>query len=132
MIYRETSTTRDVTATLMPPAEACDWRARLRSSTYSLYRQLVEHPRLPLDAEVEELVGLIDEGRAEPASPPTLTRITAEALGGAISRKLWFAALRDQPSSESELVPMLMYMAVLPYMGPDCAAEELRAPPPPR
>ena len=133
MGYRETSTTtRFATATLAAPVGVGDWRRRLRDATYGLYRQLGEHPELPLEAEIEELVELIDVGRTDPGSPPTLTRVTAEALGGAISYELFFAARRGPLPPEAELVPMLMYSAVLPYAGVDCADEELRIPPPPR
>lgn len=131
MSYRETSTTRDLTATLIASAEAGDWRARLRLSFYGLYRDLGERSIRPIEEEVERLSSLIDEGRAEPTSPSNLTRLTAEALGGAIFRQLWIAS-REQAPPASELVPMLMYMAVLPYAGADRAAEELRVPPPPR
>lgn len=124
----ETSATRTATA----PEGVGDWRDRLRLAAYSLYRDLGERPSQPGKGEVEELAGLIDEGRAEPSSPPTLTRVTAEALGGGICQELWFAASREGPPPESELVPMLMYAAVLPFAGPESAAEELHIPPPSR
>lgn len=130
MSHRETSTTRGLTATLIAPAVACDWRARLRDYFYGLYRDLGERPVRPVEEEVEGLIALIDEGRAEPASPSNLTRVTAEALGGAIFHQLWLAS-RAQAPPASELVPMLMYTVVLPYAGADRAAEELRVPPPP-
>lgn len=74
---------------------------------------------------------LIDEGRAESNAPASLTRLTAEALGGAILHELCRAARGGSPP-ESELVPTLMYLAVLPYAGVGAATEELRIPPPPR
>lgn len=129
---RETSTTGSATATLAAPAENGNWRGRLRVSIYALYRRLEERPVLPVEEETERLVALIDEGRAEPASPSTLSRVTAEGLGGAISYELLLAACQGPPPPESELVPMLMYSAVLPYVGVGCATEELRTPPPPR
>ena len=129
---RDTSTTGFATATLAPPARIGDWRSRLRAATYTLYRHPEERPALPLPEETEGLIDLIDEGRAEPAAPPTLTRVTAEGLGGAIFYQLVLAAREGVPPPESELVPTLMYAAVLPYAGADRAAEELRIPPPPR
>jgi AcrR family transcriptional regulator len=131
MGIRETSITDFATATLLAPDAVDGWRARLRIAAYALYRQLREHPAHPVQAEIEELVDLIDAGREEPASPTTLTRVTAEALGGAISRELFFAACAGSPPFESELVPTLMYAAVLPYTGAAGADEELRIPPPP-
>jgi hypothetical protein len=130
MEARESSPTRCVAAS---PAAIADWRTRLRVAAYDLYRGLAQRPVFPLREEMEGLVDLIDEGRAEVASPPTLTRATAEALGGAISQELAMAAARRRPPRpEGELVPTLLYMAVLPYMGANAAAEELRAPPPRR
>jgi AcrR family transcriptional regulator len=127
-----------------------DWRHRLRATAYVLYRYLEEDERLRrlllvelrtagertsllIGAEVEALFELIDEGRAEPTAPPTLTRATAEFLGGGIFQQLFLAAGREGPlPPEEELVPMLMYAAVLPYAGDTAAEEELRTPPPPR
>jgi len=125
------------------------WRPRLRVTAYALYRYLEEDDRrrlllaelrtagerseLLVGAEIEELADLIDEGRYGPEAPASLTRVTAEALGGAIFHELFLAAAREgSPPPESELVPMLMYAAVLPYAGAAAAAEELRIPPPPR
>ncbi len=137
MGIKEFSTTRSAAATLAAPSPeaAPDWRFRLRVAAYALYRRRRGRGRsgLPVEGELERLVELIDAGRAEPAAPASLTRLTAEALGGAISSQLCFAAARNgRQSPEEELVPTLLYMAVLPYMGAEAAAEELRTPPPPR
>lgn len=129
---RESSATRSATATPAPPARVADWRGPLRAAAYELYRHRVEWSAFPVAEEIEALVDLIDEGRVDPAAPPTLTRVTAEALGGAISHELFLAAREGSPPPESELVPKLMYAAVLPYAGETLAAEELRTPPPPR
>lgn len=107
------------------------WRDRLRVTVYGFHRSPGVRAPFPSEAEIECLVDLIDAGRAEPLAPASLTRVTAEALGGAIVLELCRGA-RDDPPPESELVPSLMYLAVLPYIGADAAAEELRAPPPPR
>jgi hypothetical protein len=135
MGLREASTTQAVIDA--PPSRLAvgDWRTRLRTALYALHRHLLEpgeRVKWMLDADVEDLVELIDAGRAEPTAPPTLTRFTAESLGGAILQQVALAAARERPAPEAELVPDLMYSAVLPYMGPAAAAEELRIPPPPR
>lgn len=125
-----------------------DWRDRLRVTVYALYRYLEEDQRrhlmvelrtadaqtaLLIEAEIEALIDLVDEGRADPTAPPTLTRATAESLGGAIFWRLCLAAGRESPPPpEAELVPELMYSAVLPYAGAVAAAEEFRIQPPPR
>lgn len=107
-----------------------DWRPRLRSAVYSLYR---ERPALLCEGGSGGLAELIDEGRAAPTTPASVTRVTAEALAGAIFHELCLAAAREGSRPvESELVPTLMFSAVLPYVGAEAAAEELRIPPPPR
>lgn len=126
------------------------WRDRLRATAYALYRYLEEDDRrcrlllvelraadqrtaLLVEAEIEALLDLIDEGREEPTAPASLTRATAEFLSGAIFQQLYLAAGREGSlPPERELVPPLMYSAVLPYAGAASAAEELRASPPPR
>jgi AcrR family transcriptional regulator len=127
-----------------------DWRARLRATAYALYRYLDEderlrrftvvevraageRPALLIDEEIEELSDLIDAGRAEPTAPPTLTRTTADSLGGGIFNQIYLAAGHSGPlPREEEEVPKMMYSAVLPYLGAARAAEELEIPPPPR
>jgi len=127
-----------------------EWRARLRATAYVLYRYLDEDERLRkfalievraagersallIGEEIEALIDLIDEGRAEATAPPTLTRATAESLGGGIFNQMYMAAGHKGPlPHEEEFVPKMMYSAVLPYLGAASAAEELEMPPPPR
>jgi hypothetical protein len=125
---REVSTTRTASATLVETTESASWRRRLRIATYTLYRRRGIRPAFPGEAEVEGLVDLIDKGRVEPRAPVTLTRATAEALGGAILHELCLGSRAG--SAEAELIPGLMYVAVLPYVGVEVAAEELNTPPP--
>jgi AcrR family transcriptional regulator len=126
-----------------------EWRARLRATAYAFYRYLGENervrrftvvevraagerPALLIGEEIEELFDLIDEGRAEPTAPPTLTRATAESVGGGIFNGIYMAAGHEGPlPPEGEVVPSMMYSAVLPYLGVASAAAELEIPPPP-
>jgi AcrR family transcriptional regulator len=126
-----------------------EWPSRLRVTTYTLYRFLAEDERrrrftlvdarvagerskLLLEKEIEALLDLIDEGRDEPSAPPRLTRATAESLAGGIFNELYLAAAHHGPlPREAHLVPEIMYSAVLPYLGPAAAAEELELPSPP-
>jgi AcrR family transcriptional regulator len=131
-------------------AGLADWRARLRATAYALYRYLDEderlrrftvvevrgageRPALLIGEKIEELSDLIDPGRAEPTAPPTLTRATAELLGGGIFKQIYLAVGHPgrMPREEQE-VPEMMCSAVLPYLGAARAAEELEIPPPPR
>jgi AcrR family transcriptional regulator len=125
-----------------------EWRHRLRATAYALYRALgaderlrwltiVEprtaggRPALLLDRSIRSLYDLIDEGRAEPLAPPRLTRATAEFLGGAIFDEVFIASARRRPlRPEQEVVPEMMYLTVLPYLGEAAATEELHIPPP--
>jgi AcrR family transcriptional regulator len=127
-----------------------DWPSRLRATVYVLFRFLAEderlrrfafvdalavpgeRPALLLGAELEALYGLIDEGRLQPGAPRTLTRATAESLGGGIFNQLYCACGREGAlPPEEDVVPDLMYCAVLPYLGAAAAAEELGMTPPP-
>jgi len=120
-----------------------EWRARLRTVTYSLYRHLAADDRLRrlvivearaiggdsallLDRAIASFADLIDEGRAEPSAPPTLTRATAELLAGAMFNELYLLTARRQPlPPERQLVPKFVYLAVLPYLGEEEAAAEV-------
>lgn len=127
-----------------------DWRSRLRATAYALYRSLGEDNRLRrltiveargvdeatarlLDEAIEPICDLIDEGRAEPSAPTGLTRATAEFLAGAIFSEIYLSSLHRGPlPPEREMVPKMMYLTVLPYLGAPDATLELRTPPPRR
>ena len=122
------------------------WADRLRATAYALYRFLAaderirwltavevrrasERSQLLIGEEVEALFALIDEGRAE-RSPSGVTRATAESIGGGIFSQIWVAAAARGPMPpEAEIVPPLVSMAVLPYLGAAAAEEELTMPP---
>ncbi len=129
--------------------ELTDWRERVRATLYALYRFIAadrrrawfvvvdsrvagERTRLLSDRLVESLFDLIDAGRAELDNPDSLSRATAEAVGGGIINQVYAAVARPtRLPPEEELVPELMYCAVLPYSALDAALEELYTPPPP-
>lgn len=124
------------------------WRDRLRATAYALFRFLWEDEKvthflvvaarsggervqLVWAAGFEQLFDIIDEGRAELDDPDSLSRGTAESVGGGIFSQLYAAIGRGPPfPTEEEIVPQLMYTAVLPYLGPEAALEELHTPPP--
>jgi AcrR family transcriptional regulator len=125
------------------------WRQRMRATAYALYRFLAAsperrhfhmmeiraHPRALLVQEqgMQKMFDLIDEGRGELEDPGSLTRATAEEIGGGIFTQIYMAAGRGGGMPpEEEIVPKLMYAAVLPYLGAGAATEELEIPPPPR
>lgn len=129
--------------------EASDWPGRLRATAYALYRYLADDVRvrrltvvdvrgggervqLLFAEEFEALIDLIDEGRREPGAPGSLTRATAEQVGGGIFGRIYLAGRTAGPMpAEEEIVPQMMYAAMLPYLGAGGAARELEILPPP-
>jgi AcrR family transcriptional regulator len=128
-------------------SEAEDWRGRLRAVAYALYRSLGgderrrhfiliearagERSALLIDRALSSLYDLIDEGRAQPAAPARLTRATAEFLGGAAFNEVYLASgRRSSLPREEDVVPKMMYLTVLPYLGGAEALKELTTPPP--
>jgi AcrR family transcriptional regulator len=124
------------------------WRERLRATAYALLRYLGEdehathfsvveirrggeRAQLLIGRGIEELIDLLDEGRAQPGAPPNLTRATAESVAGGLFNQLYLAVARGESAPEAEIVHEAMYSAVLPYLGVAVATEELRIPPPP-
>lgn len=131
------------------PEEFPDWRERVRATLYALFRFLAadrrrarfvvvdsqvagERTRLLTGRLIEVLFDLVDEGRAELENPDSLSRATAEAVGGGVLNQVYAAVARPiRLPDEQELVPELMYCVVLPYSGLEAALEELYIPPPP-
>jgi AcrR family transcriptional regulator len=124
------------------------WRERVRVGAYALYRYLAADERrarfilvesrgagertlLFAGRQVEALVDLIDAGRRELGDPDSITRATAESLGGGILNQLYAILGRGPLPPEGEIVPQLMYTVILPYLGPTVALQELAIPPPP-
>jgi hypothetical protein len=122
------------------------WRERLRATAYAAVDVLAEdqrvthfvvnevrlageRPRLMLEEAVHSLFDLLDEGRGERPDPEAISRNTAEALGGSFFAQIHTAAGRGE-QIRAEIVPQMLYAALLPYLGPEPAAEELRIPAP--
>jgi AcrR family transcriptional regulator len=123
------------------------WRDALRAVAHTMLHFLQEDPQrarimlvevlsageraqLIRDQGMEALFEFIDLGRMELEDPDTLTRATAEAVGGAIFSRLRSAVECGDTATLPGLLPKMMYSAVLPYLGPEAAAEELEIPPP--
>ena len=80
---------------------------------------------------IQRMIDLLDEGRTQAEDPDRLSKATAESLAGGILTQIYAAVGKGPLGPEAELVPELMYAAVLPYLGPEAAAEELAIAPPP-
>jgi AcrR family transcriptional regulator len=127
------------------------WRDRIRATAYVLIRFLAEDEKvthlssvdvltagerahLLFGEAVERLTTLIDEGRGERESSTgeTISRATAGAIAGGILTQIYATSGQKAPMPpEGEVVPQMMYTAVLPYLGEEAAREELSIPPPP-
>lgn len=75
---------------------------------------------------LELCIDLIDAGRQQLDDPDSVSRLKAEAVVGAIYEAVLTGLQRTGVEGFPDLVPKLMYIAVLPYLGPEAAQEELR------
>jgi len=83
------------------------------------------------DEALAKLADLIDSGRDLMDDPAALTRITAEAISGALFNQMRLLQERGELEHAREFVPQLMYFLVLPYLGREAATQELSRPPMP-
>jgi len=117
------------------------WRGRLRGALAGFLSFLDEQPAIgrALLVEVhaagpravqkrteamERAAELIDQAREESDGPAPA--ISAEAVVAGILAVLHGRLSSRQAGGFSQLLPELMYLAVLPYFGPEAAATELR------
>jgi AcrR family transcriptional regulator len=125
------------------------WRDRLRATAYTIHRYIAEDARvwkfvvvevriagersqLAQGAHIEALLELVDEGRREPGAPASLTRATSESVVGGIFNQIFTTVGTGGPlPPEQDIVRHMMFTAVLPYVGPEVANEELTFPAPP-
>ena len=123
------------------------WRARLRAVAYAFHRWLAADParthlmvveirsaperaRLIQTRGIEQMIALLDEGRSAAPDPDHITKATAEALAGGILTQIYAAVENGSLGVDADTVPLILYAAVLPYLGPEAAAEELEIGPP--
>lgn len=118
------------------------WRARVRAALDACLHLLAEDEqvaRLYLtdvffagedlrrrrQEALDRLTAMIDRGRREPSAPDGLTPFIAEGIAGG----LWFnvnCLIEAGRGAELRgLLPELMYLVVLPYLGREVALEEL-------
>jgi AcrR family transcriptional regulator len=124
------------------------WRNQLRALAYACLHHLEEDParahftvleslnagegaRLIRDRVLAKLSSYLDRGRQQPGAPDYLSPNTADSLNGAVFRQMLAAIANDQNERFAEVLPELMYAAILPYVGPEVAAEELQIAPQP-
>lgn len=124
------------------------WRERVWRTGYELLRLFKEDEKathflvvevrtageqalLLFGAEINAMVDLIDEGRQVTAHSEEMTRATAEQITGGFFNHLYVLFSQGELPPEEEIIPQLMYTAMLPYLGEEAALRELSAPPPP-
>jgi AcrR family transcriptional regulator len=125
------------------------WRDRLRAAAYAMADYVTEDEKRTHFTIVEvrtagdralfimgqaydRLFDLIDEGRRQPGARGSTTRATAEAIGGTLFFQMFSSYEAGSADAVRARIPELMYLAVLPYLGPEAAEEELRMRPPSR
>jgi AcrR family transcriptional regulator len=79
---------------------------------------------------LEQLAGVIDEGRVNAQAPGVLPALVAEGIVGATFGVIHTRLLELRPAPLVGLLGQLMATIVLPYRGPAAAAKELERPTP--
>lgn len=122
------------------------WRDRLRATAYAMADYVTDDERrthfmfveartagdraLDLMGEgYDRLFDLIDEGRLQPGARDSITRTTAEAIGGTLFFQMFASYEPGSIDAVRARVPELMYLAVLPYLGREAAEQELQMQP---
>jgi AcrR family transcriptional regulator/DNA-binding MarR family transcriptional regulator len=117
------------------------WRERVRGGLWTILSFLDREPVLARVCVVQalrgsqgvlerreeilrELAGILDEGCGESARGSECPPLTAEGLVGAAFAIVYARLLRGEREPLTELLPELMGMIVLPYMGPAAARRE--------
>jgi AcrR family transcriptional regulator len=126
-------------------AQGEGWRERLRLSLEALLvftaeepttaRTLIVEARAGSPAATMRRVALLDdwaacidaEARELLPEPNDASPIAAAGVVGGIEAVLYSRLCRDEVDSLADLLPSLMYFAVLPYEGQEAAFEELGA-----
>jgi AcrR family transcriptional regulator len=133
----------EMLAQTIPAFEAEDrWRDAIRACAWALCRWVQANPTeariLVLDLRAaselvqatrdrlfDTFIDLVDQGRTARPEAADVPRERAEAIVGAIQNGLELALRTGDPEDLPQLVPPLLYLVVLPYLGPNIAAEEL-------
>ncbi|HEU4944617.1 MAG TPA: TetR/AcrR family transcriptional regulator [Solirubrobacterales bacterium] len=128
--------------TMVHAYESCEeWPDRLRAVAYQIVAGLRHDPsrasfgievlaagdaaRARRDMTMRVIASLIDAGRQEMEDPESVPHTTAEALAGSAYGQIYSKVVRGEADDLMALVPQLMSAAVMPYLGPEAALQEL-------
>jgi AcrR family transcriptional regulator len=128
-------------------AQANTYADRIRAVAHSMFRFIAEEEirarflyvevfaagertQLIRDQGMEGMYELIDSGRQELEDPQSISRTTAEAIGGSILQRIRAGISGRDLEGLRLSIPRLMYSVVLPYVGEEKAREELGKAPP--
>lgn len=120
----------------------CPWRERLRNVAYFVLEDFQRDPvrahflvfgsvhagelaQARVSHMLALIVDMVDQGRYELPDPDSEPRATAEGAVGAINKAMLATIATGKPALGDDLLPEMMYIAVLPYLGPEAAEEEL-------
>lgn len=126
-------------------ARGSDWQDGLRKMAYAAYDFFQEDPARArfmavealnagdrgaalIDSTLDLFVELVHAGRFELEDPDSVPRTTAEAAVGSIWNLLVSRIRSGRLDGEEEVVPQLMFFAIMPYKGEAAARAELGRP----
>jgi AcrR family transcriptional regulator len=122
------------------------WRDRLRAAAWGFLKWTAEEPEAARfgfvemfrgpqkalehrDRYMEALADLVDAGREQLVDPEAVPRTMARAIVGAIDGTVSIHLARGNSDDASVLLPQLLCLALMPYIGTEAALEELRRTP---
>src|SRR5262249_9382506 len=121
------------------------WQDKLRAAAAELLEFLEQEPaasrvlivellnagpkgRARRDMTIRLLASLVDPASDDLAAPESLSRDVAVGVAGSVFITLRSKMLRRPPMAPAEMIPQLMCMALMPYVGVDAALRELDRP----
>jgi AcrR family transcriptional regulator len=131
-----------ITAVVAPAyTRESDWVEAMRAALVAMLALFEQEPGLgnlvlacavgspPAGGELraralERLRGVVEQGRSQPRARSELSPLTAEALVGGVLAVI-HARVQSNPRELTALVNPLMWMIVLPYLGPAAARKQL-------
>ena len=123
------------------------WPDSLRAAAYAHARWIAENPKLTRFGTLEllwtsetasamrdRIIGgyatMVDAGREVAGNPESIPTLTGESIAGSVKELMARNSDKIEERDPSSAVPVIMYLAVRPYLGEEAAQRELTIPPP--